>query len=62
MSPFQEEFIRRGLRLVHDTPDQMNLVIGTCVGYTEVLGAKIFAEMEGMVEEVSHLRFPIQDI
>jgi len=27
-----------------------------------VLGAKMFMEMEGMVEEVSHLGFPIQDV
>jgi len=62
MSLFQEEFVRRGLRLVHDAPDQMNLVIDTCVGYAVVLGANIFTEMEGMVEEVSYLRFPVQDI
>jgi len=62
MSILQEEFVWRGLRLAHDVLDQMNPVINTCIGYTVVLGAKIFTEMEGMVEEVSHLRFPVQDI
>jgi len=57
---FQEEFVRRGLRLVHDVPDQINLVVDTCIGYTVVLGAKLFTEMEGMVEEVSHLGFHLR--
>jgi len=62
MSLFQEEFIWRGLRLVHDAPDQINPAVDTCIGYTAVLGAKIFTEMEGIVEEVSHLVFPLQDM
>jgi len=62
MSLFQEEFVWRGLRLVHDVLDQINPVVDTCIGYAAVLGAKMFTEMEGMVEEVSHLRFPIQDV
>jgi len=33
MSIFQEEFVRRGLRLVHDMPDQINPAINTCIGY-----------------------------
>ena len=59
---FQEEFVRQGLRLVHDAPDQVNPAVNTCIGYAAVLGAKIFTEMEGMVEEVSHLGFPVQDV
>jgi len=52
MSLFQEEFVRRGLRLVHDAPDQVNPAVDTCIGYAAVLGAEVFTEMEGMVEEV----------
>ena len=48
---------RRGLRLVHDALDQMNPTVGTCVRYVVVLRAEVFTEMEGMVEEVSHLGF-----
>ena len=62
MSIFQEEFVRRGLRLVHNVLDQINLAVDTCIGYAMVLGAKMFTEMEGMVEEVSHLGFLIQDV
>jgi len=29
---------------------------------TTVLGAEVFTEMEGMVKEVSHLGFPVQDV
>jgi len=47
---------------VHDAPDQINLVVDTCIGYAAILGAKVFTEMEGMVEEVSHLGFPVQDV
>jgi len=47
MSLFQEEFVRRGLRLVHDAPDQINPAVDTCVGYAMVLGAKLFTEMGG---------------
>jgi len=61
MSLFQEGFVRQGLRLVHDVPDQVNLVVDTCIGYAVVLGAEVFTEMEGMVEEVSHLGFPVQE-
>jgi len=50
--------VRRGLRLVHDAPDQVNPAVDTCIGYAAVLGAEVFTEMEGMVEEVSHLGFP----
>jgi len=59
---FQEEFVQRGLRLVHDVPDQVNPVVDTCIGYAAVLGAEMFMEMEGMVEEVSHLGFLVQDV
>ena len=62
MTLFQEEFIRRGLRPVHDAPDQINPAVDTCIGYAAVLGAKIFTKMEGMVEEVSHLGFRFKDI
>jgi len=55
MSLFQDEFVRRGLRLVHNTPDQIDPVVNTCIGYAAVLGAELFTEMEGMVKEVSHL-------
>jgi len=61
MSLFQEEFVRRGLRLVHDAPDQVNPAVDTCIRYAAVLGAEVFTEMEGMVEEVSHLGFPVQE-
>jgi len=61
MSLFQEEFVRQGLRLVHDAPDQVNPAVDTCIGYAAVLGAEVFTEMEGMVKEVSHLRFPVQE-
>jgi len=61
MSLFQEEFVRQGLRLVHDVPDQVNPAVDTCIGYAVVLGAEIFTEMEGMVEEVSHLGFSVQE-
>jgi len=47
---------------VHDAPDQVNPVVNTCIGYATFLGAKVFTEMEGMVEEVSHLGFPVQDV
>jgi len=60
MSLFQEEFVRRGLRLVHDVPDQINPAVDTCVSYAAVLGAELFTEMEGMVEEVSHLGFHLR--
>jgi len=36
MSLFQEEFVRRGLRLVHDAPDQVNPAVDTCIGYAAV--------------------------
>ena len=62
MSLFQEEFAWRGLRLVHDVLDQINPAVDTCIGYATVLGAKIFTEMEGMVEEVSHPGFLVQDV
>ena len=61
MSLFQEEFVRRGLRLVHDVPNQVNPAVDTRIGYTAVLGAEVFTEMEGMVEEVSHLGFPVRE-
>ena len=57
-----EEFVRQRLRLVHDVLDRINLVVNTCIGYAVVLGAEMFTEMEGMVEEVSHLGFQIQDV
>jgi len=38
MSLFQEEFVRRGLRLVHNALDQINPAVDTCVGYATVLG------------------------
>ena len=47
---------------MHDALDQINLAVDTCIGYATVLGAEVFMEMEGMVEEVSHLGFPVQDI
>jgi len=47
---------------VHDAPDQVNPAVDTCIGYVTVLGAEVFTEMEGMVEEVSHLGFPVQDV
>jgi len=47
---------------VHNVPDQVNLAVNTCIGYAAVLGAEIFTEMEGMVEEVSHLGFLVQDV
>ena len=62
MSLFQEEFVRQGLRLVHDAPDQVNPAVDTCIGYATVLGAEVFTEMEGMVEEVSHLGFSVRDV
>jgi len=62
MSIFQEEFVQRGLRLVHDVPDQINPAVNTYIGYVVVLGAKMFTEMEGMVKEVSRLGFPVQDV
>jgi len=37
-------------------------VVDTCIGYAAVLGAEVFTEMEGMVEEVSHLGFPVRDV
>jgi len=49
-------------QLVHDALDQINLVVDTCIGYAVVLGAEIFTEMEGMVKEVNHLRFLVQDV
>ena len=61
MSLFQEEFVRRGLRLVHNAPDQVNPAVNTCIGCATVLGAEIFTEMEGIVEEVSHLGFLVQE-
>jgi len=57
MSLFQEEFVQRGLRLVHDVPDQVNPAVNTCIGYATVLGAEVFIEME----EVSHLGFLVQE-
>jgi len=62
MMLFQEEFVRRGLRLVHDAPDQINPADDTYIGYVAVLGAEIFTKMEGMVEEVSHLGFRFKDV
>jgi len=62
MSIFQEEFVKRGLRLVHDALDQVNPVVDTCIRYAAVLGADMFTEMEGMVEEVNHLGFPVPDV
>ena len=59
---FQEEFVRRGLRLVHNVPDQVNPAVDTCIGYAAVLGAEVFTEMEGMVEEVSHLGLSVRDV
>jgi len=44
MSLFQEEFVRRGLRLVHDAPDQVNPAVDTCIGYAAVLGAEVFTD------------------
>ena len=46
---------------MHDVPDQVNPAVNTCIGYAVVLGAEIFTEMEGMVKEVSHLGFLVQE-
>jgi len=50
---FQEEWVSRGLSLEHDKEDQMIPTVDTCLGYTAVLGAKLFSELEWMEEEVS---------
>jgi len=52
-SHFQEEWVARGLELDYDKEEQMVLIVDTCLGYTAVLGAKLFNEQERMEEEVS---------
>jgi len=51
-SPFQEEWVSRGLSLEHDKEEKMVPIVDTCLGYTAVLGAKLFNEQERMEEEV----------
>jgi len=50
---FQAEWVSRGLSLEHDGEDQMIPTVDTCLGYTAVLGAKLFSELEQVEEEVS---------
>jgi len=45
-SHFQEEWVTRGLELDHNKEEQMVLIVDTCLGYTAVLGAKLFNEQE----------------
>jgi len=52
-SHFQEEWVSRGLSLEYNKEEQMVPIVDTCLGYTAVLGAKLFNERERMEEEVS---------
>jgi len=47
MSLFQEEFVRRGLKLVHDVPDQVNPAVDTCMGMPRSLGPKYLLRWRG---------------
>jgi len=51
-SHFQEEWVARGLELEHDQEEGMVPIVDTCLGYTAVLGAKLFSEQEQMEEVV----------
>ena len=52
MTHFQEEWIDRGLLLEYDKEEGMALIVDTCLGYTSVLGARLFNKQEWMEEEV----------
>ena len=43
---FQEEWVDRGLLLEHNKEEGMVPIVDTCLGYTAVLGAKLFSEQE----------------
>jgi len=47
---FQEEWVARGLSLDHNKEEQMVPIMDTRLGYTTVLGAKLFNEQERMEE------------
>ena len=46
LSPFQESILSRGLRAMHDVEDKMCNTVDIAIGYSAVLGAKLFAEVE----------------
>ena len=46
LSPFQESILLRGLRVIHDVEDKMCNTIDISIGYSAVLRAKLFAEVE----------------
>ena len=46
LSPFQESFLSRGLRAMHNVEDKMCDTINVSIGYSAVLGAKLFAKVE----------------
>jgi len=45
-SHFQEEWVARGLELEYDKEEGMVPIVDTCLGYSAVLGAKLFNEQE----------------
>jgi len=58
-SHFQEEWVARGLELEHNQEEGMVPIVDTCLGYSAVLGAKLFSEQERMEEEVRTLHLVI---
>ena len=50
-----KEWVSRGLSLGHNKEEKMVLIVDTCLGYTAVMGAKLFSEQERMEEEVRTL-------
>ena len=46
LSPFQESILSRGLREVHDVEDKMCNTVNIAIGYSAVLGAKLFSKVE----------------
>ena len=46
LSLFQELFLSRGLRAIHDVEDKMCDTIDIAIGYSAVLGAELFSEVE----------------
>ena len=46
LSPFQESILSRGLRVMHDVKDKMCDTVNVAIGYSAVLGAELFSEVE----------------
>jgi len=52
LTHFQEEMMARGLAIEHLEVDPVPEVVDTCLGFTAVVMAEVFSELEKCDEEV----------